>query len=165
MGLRSAAYTQPPTPAPLALLCSSVQWSVKWEGAGSASQRALVSVSCPMWGWRVWNLPRARLPCVCVLTSLPVSTLCRMPFRHVAPLLPSVTWQQRVMEYWWEGSASTAVPVTPNSDIISQHNKTGGIAVGAALMFVTSIFCSSPSEMLVRRRFLCVSEGLMYISV
>ena len=34
----------------------------------------------------------------------------QMPFCQSAPLLPSVTWQQNVMGYWWEGSTSTAVP-------------------------------------------------------
>ena len=31
---------------------------------------------------------------------------------------PSVTWQQNVMEYWWEGSASTLTLPTSASDII-----------------------------------------------
>ena len=44
-----------------------------------------------------------------------------MPFHHTAPLLPSVTWQQHVMEYWWEGSASTAIP--PTSDAAGQISK------------------------------------------
>ena len=30
--------------------------------------------------------------------------LCQTPFCQTAPLLPSVTQQQHVMEYWWEGS-------------------------------------------------------------
>jgi len=29
-----------------------------------------------------------------------------------APLLPSVAWQQHVMEYWREGSTSIAMPPT-----------------------------------------------------
>jgi len=33
---------------------------------------------------------------------------CQMPFCQTAPLLPFVTWQQNVMEYCQEGSASTA---------------------------------------------------------
>jgi len=38
------------------------------------------------------------------------------------------------MEYWWEGSTSTAVLPTSTSDIIGRHNKTGGITFGAALV-------------------------------
>ena len=35
---------------------------------------------------------------------------CQMSFCQTTPLLPSVSHQQNVMEYWWEGSTSTAVP-------------------------------------------------------
>ena len=35
-----------------------------------------------------------------------------------ASLLPSVTQQQNVMEYWWESSASAARPPTASSDIV-----------------------------------------------
>lgn len=35
----------------------------------------------------------------------------------------SVTWQQNLAEYWWDGSTSTAIPSTSKSDIIDQ-NKT-----------------------------------------
>jgi len=52
---------------------------------------------------------------------------CQTPFYQTAPLLPSVTQQQNVMEYWREGSASTAVPPTSASDVVGQHNKIGGI--------------------------------------
>jgi len=38
------------------------------------------------------------------------------------------------MEYWWEASTSTAWPPTSTSDIVSQHNKMGGITFGAALI-------------------------------
>ena len=44
----------------------------------------------------------------------------------------SVTQQQRVMGYWWEGSTSTVVPPTSASDIVGQHNKIGGIAFRSA---------------------------------
>ena len=46
---------------------------------------------------------------------------------HKQYLLPSVTQQQHVMEYWWEGSASTAIPPTSASDAVGQHNKIEGI--------------------------------------
>jgi len=38
------------------------------------------------------------------------------------------------MEYWQEGSTSTAVSTTLASDIVGQHNKIGGINFGAALV-------------------------------
>ena len=55
----------------------------------------------------------------------------QMPFCQTAPLLPSVMQQQNVMEYCWEGSASTAIPPISASNIVRQHNK-----IGAALQAV-----------------------------
>ena len=66
------------------------------------------------------------------LSSLP----CQTPFCQNAPLLPSVTWQQNVMEYIWEGSTSTAIPPTSSSDVTSQHNEIGGITFGAAFVLL-----------------------------
>ena len=60
---------------------------------------------------------------------------CQMPFCQTAPLLPSVTRQQHVMECWWQGSASTAIPPTSTSDIGSKHHKIGGITFGTALIY------------------------------
>ena len=57
------------------------------------------------------------------------------PFCETASLLPTVTQQLNVTEYWWEGLTSTAIPSTSTSDIMGQHNKTGGITFGAALIF------------------------------
>ena len=39
---------------------------------------------------------------------------------------------KKLMEYWWKGSAFTAIP-TSTSDVVGQHNKTGGITFRAAL--------------------------------
>jgi len=58
----------------------------------------------------------------------------QVSFCQTVPLLPSVTWQQNIMGYWWEGSTSTAIPPTFVSDIVGQHNKIGGITFGAALI-------------------------------
>ena len=55
-----------------------------------------------------------------------------MPFCQTAPLLPSVTWQQHVTEYLWEGSTSIAIPPTTTSDVM-KHHKIGGTAFEAAL--------------------------------
>ena len=60
---------------------------------------------------------------------------CWTPFCQTASLLPSVTWQQHVMEYWWEGSTSTAKPPTSTSDVVSQCNKIRGITFGTALLY------------------------------
>jgi len=47
--------------------------------------------------------------------------------------LPSVKWQQNVMEYWWEDSTSTAIPPSSASDIMSYCNKTEDSTFRAAL--------------------------------
>jgi len=52
---------------------------------------------------------------------------CPMPFCQTAPLLSSVAQQQNLMEYWWEGSTSTAISPASASDIVGQHNKIGVI--------------------------------------
>ena len=60
--------------------------------------------------------------------------LCQMLFSQTALLLPNVTWQQSVLEYWWEGSTSTAVPPTSASDVKGRYNKVGGTAFGEGLV-------------------------------
>ena len=64
-----------------------------------------------------------------------------MPFCQTAPPRPSHAThpscppqQQHVMEYWWEGSPSTAVPPTYTSDIEGRNNKIGVITFGADLL-------------------------------
>ena len=59
---------------------------------------------------------------------------CQTPLRQTAPLLPSVTQQQHVMEHWWEGSISTAIPPISTSDVVVQHSKIGGITSRAAVV-------------------------------
>jgi len=62
---------------------------------------------------------------------------CTLPrqaqFCQTAPLLLSVTHQETVMEYWWEGSSYTAIPPKSTSDIVGQCNKIGSITFGASL--------------------------------
>ena len=58
---------------------------------------------------------------------------CQLPFCQTASLLPSVTWQQHVMEYRWEGSTSTAIPPISTSDTVGQC-KIGRIAFEVALV-------------------------------
>ena len=55
-----------------------------------------------------------------------------MPLFQTAPLLRCVTWQQNVMEYWWERSGSTAIQPTSFSTILRQCNKIGGMTFRAA---------------------------------
>ena len=59
---------------------------------------------------------------------------CQTPLCQSAFLLPSVARQQDVMEYWWEGSISTARPLTSTSDTVGQYNKIRGITFGAVLL-------------------------------
>lgn len=59
-----------------------------------------------------------------------------MPFCQTTPLLPYVTQQQPVTEYWCEGSTSTAIPTTFAS--VDRHNGRGGITFVAA--HVVAIF-------------------------
>ena len=59
---------------------------------------------------------------------------CQTPFYQTAPVLSSVTQQQNVKGYWWEGSTSTAVPPTSATYIMGQYNEIGGIIFRAALV-------------------------------
>ena len=43
---------------------------------------------------------------------------CPMPFCQTVYLPLSVTWQQNIMEYWWEDLTSTAIPPTSASDVV-----------------------------------------------
>jgi len=52
---------------------------------------------------------------------------CWAPLCQSAPLLPSAKWQQNVMKYRCEASASTVIPPTSTSNGVDQHYKTGGI--------------------------------------
>jgi len=72
----------------------------------------------------------------CMKNSVPhLCFLCTsMSGTCQTPLLPPVSQPQNVTEYWWEGSASTAIPPTLASDVVGQHNKIGGITFEAALI-------------------------------
>jgi len=62
----------------------------------------------------------------------PYTLPCQKLFCQTAPLLPSVAWQQHVMEFWWEGSTSTAIPPPSASAVVGQHNRLGDITFGTA---------------------------------
>ena len=69
-----------------------------------------------------------------------------MPFCQTAPLLPSVTRQQCVTEYWQEGLSSTAKPSASTSDIIGQRYKRGSITFGAALIYTHISLAGLPGK-------------------
>jgi len=46
------------------------------------------------------------------------------------------------MEYRWEGSTSTAIPLTSASDSVGQCNEIGDITSGAALVCCTAAFAA-----------------------
>ena len=58
------------------------------------------------------------------------NTICQ-----TVPLLPSVKWQQPVMEYWQEGSTSAVIPPASTSEFVGQHNKKEGTTFGTAFLF------------------------------
>jgi len=64
-------------------------------------------------------------------TFAPYALPHQKPFCQTASLLPSVTQQEHVMEYQWEGCPSTAIPPTSVSNVVDQHRKTGGITFRA----------------------------------
>ena len=68
------------------------------------------------------------------------------PFCQTAPLLLSVTWQQNVMEYWWEGSTSTAILPTSTSEAVGQRSSIRGIPFGAAYIDLLVSECREPLE-------------------
>jgi len=62
----------------------------------------------------------------------------QMPFCHTATLLPPVTQQQNIMDYWQEDSISIDISPTSSPDIMGQHNEIGCITFGAALIYKSS---------------------------
>ena len=59
---------------------------------------------------------------------------CQTPFCQTALLLPSVTQQQNLTEYWWEDSGCIAISPTSASEFMVQSNKIGGITFSAVLI-------------------------------
>lgn len=59
----------------------------------------------------------------------------QMSFYHTAPLPLCVTWQQNLTEYCQEDSTCAAIQPISASNVMSQHNKTGDIAFGSALIY------------------------------
>jgi len=62
---------------------------------------------------------------------------CQTPFCQTAPLLPSATQEQCVMEDGCECSASTAIPPTSASGIVGQRNNIGGITFATVIILLT----------------------------
>ena len=65
---------------------------------------------------------------------------CQTPFCQSAPLLPSVIQKVSIMDYWREGSTSTAIPPTSTFDVMGQHNKIGDITSGVATC-ISNLYC------------------------
>jgi len=65
------------------------------------------------------------------------------------------------MEWWWESSASTAIPPTSISDILDQHHKTRGSTFGAA--FYLSL-TASPYLVLVEVKDTQYDTNLLFYS-
>ena len=87
-----------------------------------------VSISECQW---MQFFPRGGIQChIFASSALP----CQTPYCQSAPLLPSVTWQQNGVEYWWECSASTAISPSSTADVMGQHNKIWGITFRAGLI-------------------------------
>ena len=63
-----------------------------------------------------------------------------MPFCQTAPLLPSVAWQQNVIENRWEGSTSTSIPQHPPLMSWANIKKIGDITLGAVFVNVSCGF-------------------------
>lgn len=61
-----------------------------------------------------------------------------------APLLPSVTQKQDVMEYWWEVSDSALISPTTTSYVMGQHNKMGGNTFREALVNTRKFYSRMP---------------------
>ena len=104
---------------PLSLL-ALLKWLVSKD-----IQQALTNVSRCLFFFLLGGIQWYTL----VSSALP----CQMPFCQTAPLQPSVTWQQNLMGYCWDGSTSAAVTPTSTSDVMGQHNEIGGITFRAAL--------------------------------
>ena len=73
-----------------------------------------------------------------ILSDCPTAAIC-----HIA---------KNVMENWWEGSSSTAVPPTSASDFVHQHNKVKGITFRAALLILHALKIFTLSENQTRKQ-------------
>lgn len=74
--------------------------------------------------------------------ALPCQTACW----QAAPLLPSITLQQNVTEYFQEGSNSTVIPSAFTSDDLGQNNKIRYISFGVT--FINCIIRSFKSPIM-----------------
>lgn len=67
------------------------------------------------------------------LTFVSYAFPCQISLCQTTPLLPSVTQQHDLMEYWWEGTIPTAIPPTSAAHVESQQNTIGGVSFGTVL--------------------------------
>lgn len=73
----------------------------------------------------------------------------------MAPLLPFATQQQSETENWWEGSTSTARPLTSASEVVGQHNKIESITFRAALLYSCPSTSGNPLLNQKRMKVIC----------
>ena len=59
---------------------------------------------------------------------------CQTSNCQTAFLLPSVSWQPNVVDYWPGRLTSTAIPPPSASDIVGQHSKIGSSTLGVAFL-------------------------------
>ena len=91
---------------------------------------------------------------------------CWMPFCWTAPLLPFVSQQQNVLEYWWEGSASPTTPPTFPSNVVGWHNEIGGIIFGTVpLECMWSNICKIEDVLIVDLFFWYLIIYLFYLQL
>jgi len=86
-------------------------------------QQTLMNVS----GCLFFCMRNSMTPFCFICTSVSDATVSDCPSADIC------CTQQHVMEYWCEGSTSTAIPPTSASDVADQHQNIGGIAFRAAV--------------------------------
>ena len=71
-----------------------------------------------------------------------VTLPCQASYCQSASLLPSVKWQQNLMEHWWEGLNSTTLPPPPTLYVTGQRYEIGGITFRIAALYCNPLDCS-----------------------
>ena len=83
--------------------CANIHWWVSIN----VQQASLYASVCNFFRMKEFNF---------TLNFASYALLCQMLFWQSDPLLSFVTWQQNIMECWWEVPTSTAIPPTSASD-------------------------------------------------
>jgi len=108
------------------------QFTIDTKGAGTGGLGLTVEgpceakIECLVWIAKIAKIWMLRLNCPSSITHHSVRL----------PLCCHVLHGKNSTEYWWEGSASTAIPPPSVSDIMGQHNKIGGTTFWAAIISI-----------------------------